>query len=375
MMRVIPLESLRPHPANPRLEAREEIVDRLTAQILEAGGFDEAHALIVRPIGDVFEIVSGHHRRLAAERAGLVEVPCHVREMTDHDAYMSLALCNTQSELHPLEEGRHAAESGLDLKSYASRVARERSGLQRRAMAWRVLSVCDIAHVEARDRWSCLSEIHPAPSWLWPALVDRLVADGWTVEATRQQVKRLAAAPEPPAWADRAAIGQALVEGRLRLSDLEAMPGAVERAAVRDADLRARLMDELERVRPASVSAVEVLCAGLEVEQAERDRQDREAEIAARREHEMRFDRAAALRSACSLSAWKELPADEQAALLEVDDAPAPSTDRTTRRSSGRSGAGTRSRVACTTAPTATRATLRSAGGWRKPIPTGSSRR
>ena len=30
--------------------------------------------------------------------------------MSDEQAYMELVLCNTQSELHPLEEGKHAAE-------------------------------------------------------------------------------------------------------------------------------------------------------------------------------------------------------------------------------------------------------------------------
>jgi ParB-like chromosome segregation protein Spo0J len=35
-------------------------------------------------------------------------VPCWVREMSDEDAYMALALNNAQGELHPLERGYHA---------------------------------------------------------------------------------------------------------------------------------------------------------------------------------------------------------------------------------------------------------------------------
>jgi len=40
-----------------------------------------------------YEIVSGHHRKPAAERA---DVPCWVHEMSYDDAYMALALCNAQ---------------------------------------------------------------------------------------------------------------------------------------------------------------------------------------------------------------------------------------------------------------------------------------
>ena len=54
-----------------------------------------------------------------------------------------------QSELHPLEEGKHAAESGMDLKAYAERAGKDRSTLARKVMAWRVLAVCHVAHTEA----------------------------------------------------------------------------------------------------------------------------------------------------------------------------------------------------------------------------------
>ena len=36
-----------------------------------------------------------------------------------------------------------------------------------------------------------LTEIHGTPEWLWPALVERLIADGWTVETARKQAQRV----------------------------------------------------------------------------------------------------------------------------------------------------------------------------------------
>lgn len=110
-------------------------------------------------------------------------MPCWVREMSDGDAYMALVLANAQGELHPLEEGKHAAESGLDLKTYAEVVGKARTSLSHKALAYRVYAVTHMGH-DLRDRWRCLAELHAAPSWLWPALAAELVERGWTVETT-----------------------------------------------------------------------------------------------------------------------------------------------------------------------------------------------
>jgi hypothetical protein len=83
-------------------------------------------------------------------------------------------LCNTQSELHPLEEGKHAAESGIDLKAYAEASGKVRTTLSTKVKAWRVLAVTDIGHEVVRDSWSQLAEIHTAPQWLWTALVKQM---------------------------------------------------------------------------------------------------------------------------------------------------------------------------------------------------------
>ena len=173
MIHYVAVEHLFAHPNNPRIEPRQDIVDQISAQITAAGRFDESHALIVRAFNGKFQIISGHHRWLAAQQAGLAEVPCWVREMTDDQAYMELVLCNTQSELHPLEEGKHAAESGMDLKAYAERAGKDRSTLARKVMAWRVLAVCHVAHTEVSECWRNLAEIHAAPEWLWSALVQQ----------------------------------------------------------------------------------------------------------------------------------------------------------------------------------------------------------
>ena len=73
---MIEIARLHPHPHNPRLDKGKETLARLTA-LMKERGFDEAHAIIVRPLsGGGYQIVSGHRRVEAAKRAGRTTVPC-----------------------------------------------------------------------------------------------------------------------------------------------------------------------------------------------------------------------------------------------------------------------------------------------------------
>lgn len=56
----IDVTALYPHPNNPRIEPREDIIEQIAQRI--ANGFDPSHALIVRPIDGGYQIISGHHR-------------------------------------------------------------------------------------------------------------------------------------------------------------------------------------------------------------------------------------------------------------------------------------------------------------------------
>ena len=92
-----------------------------------------------------------------------------MRDLSDEDAYMQLVLCNTQSELHPLEEGKHAAESGMDLKAYAEASGKGYDNLKLKTRAYRVIAGGHVSHELFKDSWRNLAEIHAAPKWLWSA--------------------------------------------------------------------------------------------------------------------------------------------------------------------------------------------------------------
>ena len=54
--------------------------------------------LLARSKGDGYELVSGHRRRLAAQKLGLPTVPVLVREMTDDEAVILMVDSNLQRE-------------------------------------------------------------------------------------------------------------------------------------------------------------------------------------------------------------------------------------------------------------------------------------
>jgi protein gp37/ParB-like chromosome segregation protein Spo0J len=309
------LTALVAHPKNPRIEPRQEVVDQIAAQLKATGRFDESHALIVRAVESGYQIVSGHHRWLAAQQAELPAVPCWVREFTDKQAYMELVLCNTQSELHPLEEGKHATESGMDLKAYAEATGKKYDAMHQRVRAWRVLHVSNENRAEIRDDWRNLAEIHTAPRWLWAALVKVMIEDGWTVAVTRDKVGAFKDVAEPPKWADSDRVAEALLTGQMKIAEVAKLQKLVDNAKV-SGEFRAHLITAIESESPSLLSEVQAIVAHWEWQQANAEKIERDAELARQREAENARQLILTMRKSVSLENWKTLKPEEQAEIL-----------------------------------------------------------
>ena len=70
-------------------------MDELVASICTHGILSP---LLARPKGEGYELVSGHRRRLAAQKLGLPTVPVLVREMSDDEAVILMVDSNLQRE-------------------------------------------------------------------------------------------------------------------------------------------------------------------------------------------------------------------------------------------------------------------------------------
>jgi site-specific DNA-methyltransferase (adenine-specific) len=195
----IDLERIDDHPKNPRVVMRQDVIDAIAACLID-DGFSEKHAIHVRPVGDRFQILSGHHRRRAAEQVRLDKVPCWVEEMDDDAAYMALATSNNQGEMAPLEIGLHALErvgrgkAGRGKKGglteHANKIGKSQQYLSQLVAAAEVAKSTTQV-VELLDKAKHLFIIHDLPEICWVAACEwMLETDKCTVEKVEQQVKR-----------------------------------------------------------------------------------------------------------------------------------------------------------------------------------------
>ena len=94
-LKEIRISDLKPFEGHPYKVIDNEEMDRLVESIKEHGIMTP---LIVRPVGDRYEIVSGHRRAHAAELAGLDTVPAIEMGMTRDEAAVALVDSNLHRE-------------------------------------------------------------------------------------------------------------------------------------------------------------------------------------------------------------------------------------------------------------------------------------
>ena len=94
-MKVLNIPISRLKPLFPRLTWDEEKMKELVKSVREVG---IREPLLVRPKGEIYEVVAGTRRLEAAKRAGLNSVPCLIREMDDEEAYIVSLTENLQRE-------------------------------------------------------------------------------------------------------------------------------------------------------------------------------------------------------------------------------------------------------------------------------------
>jgi ParB-like chromosome segregation protein Spo0J len=339
---LIPLDQLCAHPDNPRLILRGDVVDAIAAGIA-ADGFAPRYAITARAHEGAYQILAGHHRTAAAQQAGLTSIPCWIVEMDDDRAFMELVLSNTHGELSGLERGIHAlkvvqkAKAGRGekegLRKYAKDVGKDHALIVREIKAAEVWKIGDPGHQFSPDnipQAKNLAELHVAASWLWPALVSRLIKEGWNVDTARQQAGRLKDVPEPPSWADGERIARSIAAGTFKPGDVARMAktaqeasAIIERVELDATDYQQELQDRLEADRPATVSAVQAIADRVVSAQAEAKRQHEETERAKRRarqaDRERAEQRVALLRKAVTVKQWNDLDPETKEMLLNLD--------------------------------------------------------
>lgn len=199
----LPLELVDDHPDNPRLVFRQDVIDAIAANL--NGHYPQKHAIHVRPVGERFQVLSGHQRVRAARKAGLKEIWAWVEPLDDEAALMELVLSNNQGELSPLEIGLHclkavsAARGGRGdqggLREYARRIGRDHTVVVRCRQAAEVFQATAKlvqCRTSLQDKTYHLSAVHKLPRHQWPEFVQWIAqADPNVAEVEERVAKAL----------------------------------------------------------------------------------------------------------------------------------------------------------------------------------------
>ncbi len=92
----IPMTELHPFPNHPYGIREDQAMQDIVDSVKQTGVVVPA---IVRPRAEGgYEVIAGHRRKLASERAGFTDMPCIVRSLTDDEAIIQLVDSNAQRE-------------------------------------------------------------------------------------------------------------------------------------------------------------------------------------------------------------------------------------------------------------------------------------
>jgi ParB family chromosome partitioning protein len=150
----IPLDQIVPSPLQPRHEFRSEHLQELVESIREQGIIQP---LIVRKVGEKYELIAGERRWRAATELKLADAPAIIRKATDREVLELALIENLQREdLNPIEEAmayeRLHRDFALTQEDIAKRVGKSRASV---ANAMRLLDLhADIQSLLKQGRLS-----------------------------------------------------------------------------------------------------------------------------------------------------------------------------------------------------------------------------
>lgn len=100
----LPVDMIAPNPDQPRTDIDDNAIAELADSITKSGLLQP---ILVRPLGDGYQIIAGERRWRASRLAGLDEVPVRVLAVGDTESLELALIENLQREdLNPIEEAR-----------------------------------------------------------------------------------------------------------------------------------------------------------------------------------------------------------------------------------------------------------------------------
>ena len=206
----IPLDALRANPHQPRKVFDPTALDELTESVRQHGILQ---AIVVRPLGDGFELIAGERRTRAARAVGLTTIPAVVRHDITDEQMLELALVENvqRQDLDPIERARAFRQMAEHLRLTQEQVA-DRVGLKRATVAnhMRLLELPEIAQQAVQNGLLSMGHARALLGLTRPErivdLVGRIVREGLSV----RDVEGLVRSESRPSSSSGASAGPAL---------------------------------------------------------------------------------------------------------------------------------------------------------------------
>lgn len=113
---IVPLKALKSFKDHPfRVDTEGEDFQQLVDSIRENGLI---YPILVRPSGELYEIIAGHRRAAACEEAGILEVPVIIRDMDDFDATILMVHSNFYRDKILISEKARAYRMCMDAEKH-----------------------------------------------------------------------------------------------------------------------------------------------------------------------------------------------------------------------------------------------------------------
>jgi ParB family chromosome partitioning protein len=194
----LPIDSITANPNQPRKAFDDKSLRELSASLRQSGVLQP---VVVRRLGQGYQLVVGERRWRAAKMAGLTRIPAVIREATDAEC-LELALVENllREDLNPMEEAeayqRLLAEFGWTQEVLAHRVGRDRSSI---ANCLRLLKLPELIQADLRAGRLTMGHARALLSLTSPAdqlkLREEILAHSWSVRTTEEGVQAKRARP------------------------------------------------------------------------------------------------------------------------------------------------------------------------------------
>jgi ParB family transcriptional regulator, chromosome partitioning protein len=215
----LPIDAIAPNPKQPRKSFDDKALRDLSESLKQSGLLQP---VVVRRVGEGYQLVVGERRWRAAKMAGIERIPAIVREASDAQS-LELALVENllREDLNPMEEAeayqRLLAEFAWTQEELARRVARDRSSI---ANCLRLLKLPDVIQADLRSGRLTMGHARALLSLDSPAeqlrLREEILTHSWSVRATEQGVQ--AKRTQPTRRVLRRSAELAAVEDALRVA-------------------------------------------------------------------------------------------------------------------------------------------------------------